>query len=1045
MKQKTKIAGLCLVGVAYSQGLFGEEVGSVKLALTQWGAVEKASSTPSSICILSSSHQDTAWMNTPEFCRNVRTELTLTPALEMMKKDPSYCFAMECTLHLMEFLEAHPERRDEVARLMKEGRLEFGATFNQPYESWLSGEELIRQVYYGRRWIRKNLHGCDAKVAFNPDVPARSWQMQQILAKAGVPYLFISRYHEGLYRWLSPDGSSVLTYSLGLYFNHSKFLKAEPEEARVGIADWLARMAPIYLASGVPPVAGLINTDDFSKASDFKPIMSDWNTRPGARPTLGYSSFSGFFDRIAPALDRLPTRCGERPDVWAYIHGPTHHWTTSLRREAARLLPAAETFTTAACLLKGDFSEWPGKQLDAAWMNELYIDHGIGGRNGHITDRVFHEKVADARDTGRTLLNKAITSIAAQIKVPAAGTPVTVFNTLSWTRSDPVEVTLPETLTGPVQVVDAEGKPVPSQLSTFGLPDEVNVAAAALGTTAIASSELNSLSSADKAIDGKWAEQTTQKWASGSAPGPHILTLDFGQLRNINRVVIHHEGCMGAFGAETRDNTAAFRIEGAEQAGGPWRNLGTSVEGNTASLTSHRFPETQVRFLRLTVNQGTQAAGDNSARIYEIEAFAAIKPAGRKLLFVANDVPSLGYKTWSLVAGEPKAVKSATVGAGGCENDFYRISLTPGGIRGIFDKRLERELLDTGKFLGGEVFTMLSVAETNRGVGTDAGEFGAVPMPVMDGSFDRMARHNPDWKLIEDGPVRTIFGLEQPWKNTLVRQRVVAWHQVKRIDCEVELKEFNGELWREFRMALPLALDKPTIAYEVPMGVVEIGKDELPTTGGHSRGNLTYFEQCRDIRPREVQNFVDASDGKGGVTLSSDVSVFDWKDPVDNNNPAPVLQPVLLATRKSCNREGVWYPQAGDHHYRFSITSHEGGWQNGRTFGQQANNALIPVLGISGSGAKATLPAELSFLSVSEDHVIISAVKKCEDDDSVIVRVYDIEGRDSTVGLTLFNGITRAEQVNMIEEGGKPLQVSKGRVELPVGHHSIETVKLLPK
>jgi len=340
---------------------------------------------------------------------------------------------------------------------------------------------------------------------------------------------------------------------------------------------------------------------------------------------------------------------------------------------------------------------------------------------------------------------------------------------------------------------------------------------------------------------------------------------------------------------------------------------------------------------------------------------------------------------------------------------------------------------------------MLSVAETNRGVGTDAGEFGAVPMPVIDGSFDRMARHNPDWKLIEDGPVRTIFGLEQPWKNTLVRQRVVAWHQVKRIDCEVELKEFNGELWREFRMALPLALDKPTIAYEVPMGVVEIGKDELPTTGGHSRGNLTYFEQCRDIRPREVQNFVDASDGKCGVTLSSDVSVFDWKDPVDNNNPAPVLQPVLLATRKSCNREGVWYPQAGDHHYRFSITSHEGGWQNGRTFGQQANNALIPVLGISGSGAKATLPAELSFLSVSEDHVIISAVKKCEDDDSVIVRVYDIEGRDSTVGLTLFNGITRAEQVNMIEEGGKPLQVNKGRVELPVGHHFIETVKLLPK
>jgi hypothetical protein len=99
-----------------------------------------------------------------------------------------------------EFLEAYPERKEEVQRLTREGRLEWGATYNQPYEAWLSGEELVRQTYFGRRWIRRNLPGCDARVAFNPDVPGRSLQMQQILAKAGIPYLLV-----GVGRWGSTD------------------------------------------------------------------------------------------------------------------------------------------------------------------------------------------------------------------------------------------------------------------------------------------------------------------------------------------------------------------------------------------------------------------------------------------------------------------------------------------------------------------------------------------------------------------------------------------------------------------------------------------------------------------------------------------------------------------------------------------------------------------------------------------------------------------------------------------------------------------------
>ena len=154
--------------------------------------------------IISSSHQDIAWMDSPEKCIVFRDTNCITPALAMMAKDPAYSFTMENMLNLAEYLERHPERAEEVGRLTREGRMEWGATFNQPYESLLTGEYLIREAYFGRLWLKKNFPGADARVYFNPDVPGRAAQMPQILAKAGIPYMVMSRYHEGFYRWASP-------------------------------------------------------------------------------------------------------------------------------------------------------------------------------------------------------------------------------------------------------------------------------------------------------------------------------------------------------------------------------------------------------------------------------------------------------------------------------------------------------------------------------------------------------------------------------------------------------------------------------------------------------------------------------------------------------------------------------------------------------------------------------------------------------------------------------------------------------------------------
>ncbi len=842
--------------------------------------------------IISSSHQDIAWMDSPEKCIVFRDTNCITPALAMMAKDPVYSFTMENMLNFMEYIERHPDRADEVAKLTREGRFEWGATFNQPYESLLSGEQLVRETYFGRLWLKRTFPGTDAKVYFNPDVPGRAAQMPQILAKAGIPYMVMSRYHEGFYRWASPDGSSVLTYSPGHYGNAAAYFNAKPDEGVKAIADKIAKWSGYYAERALPAEYPLLNSVDFSQPTDFAPLIAAWNG--AGKPVMAYSTARKFFESVDVKAAKLQTITGERPGLWLYIHGPTHHWAITAAREAARLLPAAEAFSTVRSLLEGDFSHYPAKRLEAAWMAEIYPDHGWGGKEGQITDRLFRKKYEFARDEGRAIVNEALKAITSRIALDMKkGRPVVVFNSLSWPVTAPVVVPLPLDY-------DLKGRPLQPLMD--------------------------------------------------------------------------------------------YRI----------------VDADGKECPSQRRPH--------------RASGENPFQ--EIE-------------FIAAGVPALGYKTFYFVEAKAPDLKAFPDKTSEVENEFYRLRLAPGGIVSLFDKELGREVLDTRKFLGFEVFTM-------RSVGNGAGEFGRVQQPTMEG-FDSLGRHEPDWHVVHDesGPLKTVLALEQPMADCTVRQKLIVYNTVKRIDCEVELIGFDGNPYREYRLAVPVAAEKGDVAYEIPFGVLEVGKGEIAGTGGPAYGNLVYDELCSEIRPREVQNFLYAGGADFGVTLSTSVAVNDDKDPTNDPVPYPILQPILLASRRSCHSEGNWYLQEGDHDYRFSLTSHAAGWRNGYRAGIAANAPLmaVPTNVYPSQG----LPESLSFLPFTAPNLALATMKKAETDDAVIVRVYDVEGKDGETEIRLPVPVKTAVRTNIIEEPGAPIKTVKGRLLLPVGHNAIETVKLVPE
>lgn len=844
--------------------------------------------------IINSSHQDIAWMDSPEACIQFRDEHMITPALERMAESEDFCFSVEDALSLREYLERHPEKYDEILQYTKEGRLEWGATYKQPYQSMYDGEALIRQVYLGRKWLKKMLPECDFKTAWNEDVPGMALQFPQILAKAGIPYYQFSRHQPGFYKWQSPDGSSILGWTPGQYECFSRPVRAaETDEAltdsfAVTLNQWSDYFKERNISAGFP----YIYSYDFSTPLNYDSYFENWNERVKRNNDKGlpYIQYATSIMAMDYVINNKQTKFdelqGERPNVWLYIHGPAHRRAVKAGRDASRILVAAEKFSTLDAVLNNSFSNYPTQSFNEAWEAAIYADHGWGGNKGAITDRLFREKYEFARDMGKDILQKSITRIAEKIKFNTIyKQAVTVFNALSWERTDPVVFTL-----------DVEGR----INNHFKLIDETG-----------------------KEI----AYQLIDKH--------------------------HYEG--------NKDEVLTFT-------------------------------------------------------------------------FIAEKVPALGYKTYYLVEGIP-ANKNfrIPVFAPVYENDFYRIKLGNGGIESLYDKTLKTEYINPSKFSGAELFTMQSI-------GNGAGEFTNVQQPDMEG-FDQLRNYHQNWQCIETGPIRDIFQIIQPLKETNVAVRIIMYKTIKRIDVETDLNKFSGENWREFRLAFPMNMQQATVTYEVPMGVVEVGKDEIPGAAGFSKPEQIYATPCKEVHPREVQDWFSVSNGKTGLTISSDVAVFDWIDPTDKPVNYPVLQPILLASRKSCNELGNYYLQPGNHCYSFSIFTHSGDWKNGYRQSTQTKQPLQVVLSTP-QKQSGFMPEQYSFGTVEGNGIIVSTIKKCDDDDAIVLRCYDIEGKDTNFKFSFFEKFRTIEHTNIIEEEPDVIKTSGHDFTYKIGHHAIETFKI---
>ena len=130
----------------------------------------------------------------------------------------------------------------------------------------------------------------------------------------------------------------------------------------------------------------------------------------------------------------------------------------------------------------------------------------------------------------------------------------------------------------------------------------------------------------------------------------------------------------------------------------------------------------------------------------------------------------------------------------------------------------------------------------------------------------------------------------------------------------------------------------------------------------------------------------------------------------------------------------------GTHEFVYSMYPHQGDWRKADTV-RRAYELNVPLSARMCDAHEGDMPKQYGFVSVDKPSVVIDSVKKAEDSDAVIVRLYEAQAPVDNCGLRLPNAETVTE-CNLMEEDDQPVDFDGSVVKTSVAPWEIKTFKV---
>jgi len=377
------------------------------------------------------------------------------------------------------------------------------------------------------------------------------------------------------------------------------------------------------------------------------------------------------------------------------------------------------------------------------------------------------------------------------------------------------------------------------------------------------------------------------------------------------------------------------------------------------------------------------------------------------LLIDVGGVPSLGYTLLHVVPGAKTFPTDLKAEGLTLENASLKVVVDKqtGCITSLYDKKSKFETLTPGA-CGNQLQTFKDLPKDYDAWNIDPG--------TLD-HFTAIDKAD-SVELIEKGPMQAVIRVSRSWQSSKFVQDITL------AAGSDELNVVNDIDWHEthvlLKAAFPLAASSSKATYEVPFGSIE--RTTLRTNT---------WEQAQFEVP--ALRWADLGDGQHGVSLLNE-SKYGYDDK-DN-----VLRISLLRSPTSPDPDA----DRGHHHFSYALYPHEGDWKQALTVrhGYEYNYKLQAMQVEPHTGS---LPASHSFVSVKPDSVVLTALKKAEDDNGLIFRVYEWAGKSANVEFHVPKGATGATVTNLLEKpDGQALTVSGDTVSAPIHPFEILTIKV---
>ena len=394
------------------------------------------------------------------------------------------------------------------------------------------------------------------------------------------------------------------------------------------------------------------------------------------------------------------------------------------------------------------------------------------------------------------------------------------------------------------------------------------------------------------------------------------------------------------------------------------------------------------------------------------------------LIFHAKGIPSCGCAVYSLMGAEDSGRSGPAAEHSGydAEHSGYAAEC-PGPWSGFFENDWYRAEFN-------DKMELVSLVEKGTGgqllkegrVGNQLLTFEDRPMNWDNWDVDMYYQRKPYHAelvtapvLKEWGPVRTVVSISHRFAGSLVEQDIVFYPNLPRIDFVTRAD------WRDhhvlLRVYFPAQINAAKATYEIQFGNVE-----RETTSNHS-WDTAKFEVC-------AHKWADLSENGLGLSLLNDCK---YGHSIRDGEMGLTL--IKSGTYPNENAD------IGIHEFTYSIYPHKGRWQEARTveMAYGLNSPLVSAL------APAKGPGGFwSMVSVDQPCCFVEMMKKAEDGNGYILRIYENRNTRTSMTVNLGFEISHVEECDLLERTLRSIETDGHRFKDFIKPYEIKTYRVSP-